>query len=106
MGERSFRTAPGKLVGRLTGLAYALTHPDLQSRVKQITAESYAIGTEWLHSVTKEEDLPMSVHRLVPVIHALAEGLVIQRLLTRELVPDEVIRSAFVALAIKSRDPQ
>src|SRR5690349_14965440 len=36
------------VVGRLTGLAYALTHPDMQSRVKQVTADSYAFGAEWL----------------------------------------------------------
>jgi hypothetical protein len=36
------------------------------------------------------------------VIHVLTEGLVIQRLLTPELVPDEVIRSAFRALTMNS----
>ena len=105
MAEATIEAIPARsaaAVGRLTGLAYALTHPDLQTRVKQVTAESYAIGEEWLRSVTNEEDLPMPVHRLVPVIHALTEGLVFQRLLTPELVPDEVIRSAFAALAIKS----
>jgi hypothetical protein len=76
----------------------------MQSRVKKVTADSYAFGVEWLKSVTKEEDLPMPVHQLVPVIHVLTEGLVFQRLLTPELVTDEVIRSAFTALAIKSRD--
>ena len=107
MAEATIEAIPARstaAVGRLTGLAYALTHPDLQSRVKQVTAESYAIGEQWLQSVTNEEDLPMPVHQLVPVIHALTEGLVFQRLLTPELVPDEVIRSAFAALAIKSGD--
>jgi len=107
MAEATIEAIPARstaAVGRLTGLAYALTHPDLQSRVKQVTAESYAIGEQWLQSVTNEEDLPMPVHQLMPVIHALTEGLVFQRLLTPELVPDEVIRSAFAALAIKSGD--
>jgi AcrR family transcriptional regulator len=105
MAEATINAIPARsaaAVGRLTGLAYALTHPDLQSRVKQVTAESYAMGTEWLRSVTTEEDLPMPADRLVPVIHALTEGLVFQRLVTPELVPDEVIRSAFAALATKS----
>ena len=35
----------------------------------------------------------------VRVIHALIEGLVLQRLLTPELFPDEVIYAAFGALA-------
>ena len=36
------------------------------------------------------------------VIHALIEGLVFQRLLTPDLVPDEVFRAAFGALAKKA----
>jgi hypothetical protein len=36
---------------------------------------------------------------LVRVIHALTEGLVLQRLLTPELFPDDVIDAAFAALA-------
>ena len=39
------------------------------------------------------------VEHLVRVIHALIEGLVMQRILTRELCPDEVFYAAFAALA-------
>jgi hypothetical protein len=35
-------------VGRLTGLAYALTHEELRAKVTEITARSYAIGEQWL----------------------------------------------------------
>jgi hypothetical protein len=38
---------------------------------------------------------------LVRVLHALTEGLVFQRLLTPELLPDPVIRAAFLALGTK-----
>jgi len=86
-------------VGRLTGLAYALTHEELRAKVVEFTAQSYAFGEQWLRSVTKEEDLPMPAGQLVRVIHVLTEGLVIQRLLTPELIPDEVFRAAFAALA-------
>jgi AcrR family transcriptional regulator len=106
MAEATIEAIPARntaAVGRLTGLAYALTHTEMRWRVKQVTAQSYAMGEEWLQAVTKKEDLPMPVHHLVPVIHALTEGLVFQRLLTPELVPDEVIRSAFAALAMKSK---
>jgi hypothetical protein len=51
--------------------------------------------------MTKEKDLPMPTGQLVRVLHALTEGLVFQRLLTPELVPDEVFRAAFGALATK-----
>lgn len=88
-------------VGRLTGLAYTLTHEEMRERVAAVTAESYAFGEQWLREVVKKEDLPMPAGQLVRVIHALSEGLIFQRLLTPELVPDQVIRAAFLALAAK-----
>jgi AcrR family transcriptional regulator len=88
-------------VGRLTGLAYTMGHEGLRARVASITAESYAFGERWLRQVVKKEDLPMPAGQLVRVIHALSEGLVFQRLLTPELLPDKVIRAAFLALAMK-----
>lgn len=88
-------------VGRLTGLAYTLAHEDMRARVASFTAESYAFGEAWLREVVKKEELPMPAGELVRVIHALTEGLVFQRLLTPELMPDRVIRAAFLALATK-----
>ena len=85
-------------VGRLTGMAYALTHEELRAKVTAFTAQSYAFGEEWLRSVVREEDLPMPAGQLVRVIHALSEGLVFQRLLTPELMPDAIFRAAFAAL--------
>ena len=89
-------------VGRLTGLAYTLTHEELRAKVAEFTAQSYAFGEQWLRSVTKEEDLPMPADQLVRVIHALTEGLVFQRLLTPELMPDEIFHAAFAALGRKT----
>jgi AcrR family transcriptional regulator len=90
-------------VGRLTGLAYALTHEELRVKVAEFTAQSYAFGEQWLRSVTKEEDLPMPAGQFVRVMHALTEGLVFQRLLTPELIPDEIFRAAFAALGKKAK---
>jgi hypothetical protein len=73
----------------------------MRARVASVTAESYAMGELWLREVVKKEDLPMPAGQLVRVIHALSEGLVFQRLLTPELVPDQVIRAAFLALGTK-----
>ena len=104
MAEATIAALPDRataVVGRLTGLAYTLTHEQLRAQVTEITAQSYALGEQWLRAVTKEEDLPMPADQLVRVIHALTEGLVFQRLLTPELVPDEIFRAAFAALAIK-----
>jgi AcrR family transcriptional regulator len=85
--------------GRLTGMAYALRHEPMQARVREMTAASYAFGADWLRAVTRPDELPMPPEQLVVVIHALIEGLTFQRLLTPELVPDEVVHAAFAALA-------
>jgi AcrR family transcriptional regulator len=90
-------------VGRLTGLAYTLSHEDMRAKVASVTAESYAMGEQWIREMVKKEDLPMPAGHLVRVLHVLTEGLVFQRLLTPELLPDQVIRAAFLALAAKRR---
>ena len=90
-------------VGRLTGMAYTLTQEELQARVHEITAQSYVAGAAWLRTAIDARDLPMPPEHLVRVIHALTEGLVFQRLLTPELVPDEVFYQAFAALATPRR---
>ncbi len=90
-------------VGRLTGMAYTLSQDELRARVREITAQSYAFGASWLRAAIDERELPMSPDHLVRVIHALTEGLVFQRLLTPELVPDEVFYEAFAALATPRR---
>jgi AcrR family transcriptional regulator len=86
-------------VGRLTGLAYALTREELRTKVAEFTAQSYSFGEQWFCSVTQPGDLPMPADQLVRVIHALTEGLVFNRLLTPDLVSDEVFYAAFAALA-------
>src|SRR5437764_9143803 len=93
MAEATLEAIPERTttaVGRLTALAYTLTSPDLRERVRAVTADSYEFGAEWLRSLGDERDLPMPPEQLVRVIHALIEGLVLQRILTPELCPDEV----------------
>jgi AcrR family transcriptional regulator len=84
--------------GRLKGMAYALSHPEMQAKAREITAASYQMGAAWLRSIASEDELPMPAEQLVCVIHALSEGLVFQRLMTPDLVPDEVFYEAFAAL--------
>src|SRR6188768_1372752 len=51
MAEATLAVIPERTttaVGRLTGVAYALTSPDLRARVHEITAGSYELGAEWL----------------------------------------------------------
>jgi AcrR family transcriptional regulator len=84
-------------VGRLTGVAYALTHAELRARVHQVTKDSYEFGAEWLSTFDSNE-LPMPPDVFVRVLHALIEGLVLQRILTPDQFPDEVFYEAFAAL--------
>ena len=84
-------------VGRLTGLAYTLKNSELRARVHDITRSSYEFGAEWLDLFDRSQ-LPMPPKQLVRVIHALIEGLVMQRILTPDLCPDEVFYAAFGAL--------
>jgi AcrR family transcriptional regulator len=88
--------------GRLTGMAYTLTHDEMRARVRDVTADSYAAAAAWLRTIANERDLPMPPELLVRVFHALIEGLTFQRLLTPELFPDEVFYAAFDALVPKS----
>jgi AcrR family transcriptional regulator len=86
-------------VGRLTGMAYALTHEELRAQVHAATTQSFASGAGWLRAVADDGGLPMPAELLVAVIHSLTEGLLFQRFLTPELVPDEAFYAAFAALA-------
>jgi hypothetical protein len=71
--------------------------------VLEVTAASYEFGAAWLETLADGPNLPMPKDQLVRVIHTLIEGLVLQRLLTPELFPDEVIYAAFDALAASQR---
>jgi AcrR family transcriptional regulator len=86
-------------VGFLTGRAYALSHDEIRARAHDLTAEAYGAGAAWLRAVADEGELPMPPDILVRVIHAMTEGLLLQRFLTPELISDEVFYAAFAALA-------
>ncbi len=66
----------------------------------EITKNSYEFGAEWLRSFDPRE-LPLPPDQLVRVIHALIEGLVMQRILTPDLCPDEIFYAAFGALGAR-----
>ena len=86
--------------GRLRGLAYTLANDGLKSSASESAAQRYAAAaTWWREAIPDEAELPMPAEELVRVIGALTEGLTFQRLLTPELIPDQVIYAAFAALA-------
>ena len=87
------------VIGRLTGMAYAIGNEEMRQRVLSVTRDSYAFGEEWLSALVPPDQLPMPAAQLVRVLHSMIEGLTFQRLLTPELISDDVIRAAFGALA-------
>lgn len=88
-------------VGFLTGRAYALTHEEVRRQAQEHMAQSYDAGAAWLGSAVRDSELPFPPDIMVRVIHALTEGLLLQRFLAPELVGDEVFHAAFELLAAK-----
>jgi AcrR family transcriptional regulator len=85
--------------GALSFRTYALCHESVRESFRDEMAKGLAAGATWMESVFAAEDLPMPADILVRVINSLIEGLLFQRFLTPELMPDEVFYAAFAALA-------
>jgi len=92
-------------VGALTFRAYALRHENVRESFRDEMARGLAAGATWMESVFAADDLPMPAELMVRVINALIEGLLFQRFLTPELMPDEVFYAAFAALATTPSAP-
>jgi len=89
-------------VGALTFRAYALRHETVRESFRDEMAKGLAAGAAWMETVFAADDLPLPADVMVRVINALIEGLLFQRFLTPELMPDEVFYAAFAALAGKA----
>jgi AcrR family transcriptional regulator len=92
-------------IGALTFRAYALRHDAVRVQFRDAMAAGYDAGAAWLRTAVDSDELPLPAEILVRVIHALMEGLIFQRILTPELIPDKVIHAAFAALAPKRPPP-
>ena len=87
------------MVGTLGFHIQSLTHQDLRERSRAETRAIYDRIAAMTPQLIPAEQMPMPVEILIPVMHALIDGLVLHRVLTPELVPDEAIYAAFEALA-------
>jgi len=87
------------MVGTLGFHIETLTHDDLRPRALAETSEIYRRAAEGMRQAIPAAQLPMPVELLIPTLHALTDGLVLHRILTPELVPDEAIYAAFEAFA-------
>ncbi len=87
------------MLGTLAFHTHTLKHEELRSRVLADTAEAYRKAAAATLALAPEDQLPMSVDNLVRVMHALTDGLLLRRILTPELIPDEVFHEAFALFA-------
>ncbi len=87
------------MVGTLGFHIQSLTHEDLGERSRAETKAIYNRIAAITPQLIPADKLPMPVEVLIPVMHALMDGLILHRILTPELIPDEVIYAAFEALA-------
>lgn len=87
------------MVGTLGFHIQTLTHDDLRERSLAETREVYRQASAATLALIPAEQLPMPIELLIPVMHALVDGLVLHRVLTPELVGDEVIFAAYDLLA-------
>lgn len=78
---------------------YALTHPQMQAKLERYSAEGYRLAEQGLLRFVAAKDLPIPPSHFVRVLNALTEGLLFERFQAPREITDEVIRSAFDALA-------
>lgn len=86
-------------LGALSFMLYALTHEEMRAHVTKLNADLYQRMAAGLAKAFPRRELPMSPARLIPVLHALSDGLTFLRFLTPELITGKVIVAAFDALA-------
>ena len=102
MAEATLAVVPEReptAVGALTFRAYALRHESVRKAFRLEMERGLAAGAAWMESAFSAEKLPMPAEIMVRVINVMIEGLLFQRFLTPELMPDEVFYAAFGALA-------
>jgi AcrR family transcriptional regulator len=86
-------------VGALSFQIYALTHPQMRARISKQNADIYHRMAAGLSQLISVDEMTMPPEHFIPVLHALTDGLLFLRFLTPNLITDEVIVSAFEALA-------
>jgi AcrR family transcriptional regulator len=78
---------------------YALTHDEMRQRLYEAYLERRKRAAADIAAATDPKDLPLKPEQFAIVLYALMGGLLHQRFVTPEQVTDELIISAFEALA-------
>jgi AcrR family transcriptional regulator len=86
-------------VGALSFQIYVLTHEGMRERMAKVNREIYRALEAGLSQYVSAKDLPMPLPRFIRVLHALTDGLTFARFMEPDQFTDDVIYSAFEALA-------
>jgi AcrR family transcriptional regulator len=89
-------------LGALSFMLYALTHEELRGQFVRLNTDIYRRMAHGLTKAFGRGELPMPPERLIPVLHALSDGLTFLRFLMPELITEKVIIGAFDALGRRS----
>jgi AcrR family transcriptional regulator len=88
-----------QIVSAVAFRLYALTHKRMRKRVERLNHEIYQSLALRIENNYPATDLPMPPDQLVRVIHALTDGLLLNRALMPDEFPDALIIRAFEQLA-------
>ncbi len=102
VGETVVAAIPARraqALGALSLQIHALGHEEVRSKIVELNADFYRRSADRLKQLLPPQELPIPPDQFVRVLHALSDGLLLLRLLQPELITDEVIVTAFEALA-------
>jgi AcrR family transcriptional regulator len=102
LADAVIAAAPARQSAALRALEfqiYALTHPKMQARLERYSAQGYRLAEQGVLRFIPEKSLPIPAAQFVRVLNALTEGLLFERFQSPREITDEVIYSAFDALA-------
>lgn len=102
LADAVIAAAPGRQAAAIRALEfqiYALTHPKMQAKIEAYAAVGYRLAEQGVRRVIPDKALPIPAAHFVRVLNALTEGLLFERFQSPREITDDVIRSAFDALA-------
>jgi AcrR family transcriptional regulator len=86
-------------VGAASFQLYALSHPAMRQVIAEENAKIYTQIAERITALIPSDSLPMPAETFVRVTHALSDGLMFAHFMSPEEFTDDVIVTAFEALA-------
>ena len=102
VGQAAIEAVPERRANAVAALSfqrYAIGNEAMRSRMVEVDEACYRWAEARLLEAVPAKNLPLPADQFVRVIHALTDGLLALRILTPELIDDDLIIGAFEALA-------